>query len=303
MGQNTAIAWTDHTFNVAWGCTKISPGCAHCYAETFSRERAGLDIWGPGKARRTFDPKHWSVPIAWNARAGREPGLLGRGRPHLVFSSSMCDLWEDHPTIDAEREKLWDIIRRTPNLHWQLLTKRPERIAERLPEDWETLCARIWLGTSIESGDYVGRANRLIGIRAAVHFISYEPALGPLDALDLTHIEWVIFGGESGPKFRAPAGWQSWARAMRDRCADADVAYFFKQSPAFYTELGTTLDGRTIRKFPTLDTMVPPSPPSLPSPQVLFPLDNPPSPVLSPRLVGRATPGPRLRGARGRSGP
>jgi protein gp37 len=120
------------------------------------------------------------------------------------------------------------------------------------------------MGTSIESGDYVGRANRLIGIPAAVHFISYEPALGPLDALDLTHIEWVIFGGESGPKFRAPAGWQSWARAMRDRCADADVAFFFKQSPAPRTELGTTLDGRTTRQFPTLDTLVP-SVPSVPS--------------------------------------
>src|SRR5262245_39427976 len=103
MGEKTAIAWTDHTFNIAWGCQKISPGCLNCYADGLA-DRFGYDVWGPTKTRRTFPAKHWAEPLKWNAAAERD------GRPHRVFCSSMCDWAEDHPTIAAELPKLWALI-------------------------------------------------------------------------------------------------------------------------------------------------------------------------------------------------
>jgi len=242
MGDQTAIAWTDHTFNVAWGCTKVSPGCKHCYAEEQSK-RFGDDVWGPGRERKTFGADHWARPLTWNRAAERE------SRRHRVFSSSMADIWEDHPTITRERERLWAMIRRTPCLDWQLLTKRPERIAPTLPPDWGTGYPNVWLGVSIENNQYVSRADHLRRVPAVVRFISYEPALGALLDLNLDGIHWVIYGGESGPNYRSHN--IRWARDMRDRCAKAGVAFFYKQSPARYTERGITLDGEVVRNYPT----------------------------------------------------
>ena len=249
MSEKTIIAWTDHTFNIAWGCVKISPGCKNCYADTLS-QRYGHDVWGKNKPRRTFGDKHWDEPIKWVRDWARGNwGVLGKGSPHLVFSSSMCDVFEDHPTIDAEREKLWPLIRATsPALHWQLLTKRPERIADNLPSDWGTGYPNVWLGTSIEHNDYVGRADHLRDIPAAVRFISYEPALGPLPDLNLSRLDWIIYGGESGPGYRQHD--LEWPREMERRCAESGVAFFFKQSSAIRTEMGIELDGRLVRNFP-----------------------------------------------------
>jgi protein gp37 len=257
MSNQTAIAWTDHTFNPWWGCTKIDPGCAHCYADTLA-SRYGHDIWGPNKPRRAFGEKHWNEPLKWNRESERhadgdnsfESPVRGLYARHLVFSGSMCDWAEDHPTADAERPKLWDLIRRTPHLDWQLLTKRADRIGQCLPADWGSGYPNVWLGVSVSEQKGIWRADHLRRIPAAVHFISYEPALGPLDGLRLDHIDWIIFGGESGPAYRAPAGWQTWARGMRKICDDLGIAFFFKQSPAHRTEMGTTLDGQTIREFP-----------------------------------------------------
>ncbi len=244
MSTHTSIAWTDHTFNPVWGCAKVSPGCKNCYADSLSH-RYGFDLWGRDKDRRTFGDKHWAEPAAWQKSA------LAEGRPHRTFCGSMCDVFEDHHTVAREREKLWLLIRSTPDLHWQLLTKRSDRIARCLPADW---CVQrypnVWLGVSIENGDYVFRADDLREIPAAVRFISYEPALGPLDGLDLGGIDWLIFGGESGFDFRTPVGWQDWARSLRDRCAQSGTAFFFKQSPAQKPGTGITLDGATLQRFP-----------------------------------------------------
>jgi len=242
MSEKTLIAWTDHTWNLAWGCQKVSPGCTNCYADTLSR-RYGWDVWGPNKSRRTFGEKHWDQPLKWNAQAERD------GRIRRVFCSSMCDYMEDHATIERERSRLWPLIRATPRLHWQLLTKRSERIADNLPADWREGYANVWLGVSIENMDYAERADHLRAIPAAVRFISYEPALGPLTDLDLAGIDWVIFGGESGANYREAD--LQWSRDMRDKCAAHGVAYFHKQSSHFFTERGTTLDGQTIRQYPT----------------------------------------------------
>ena len=241
MAEKTIIAWTDHTFNIAWGCSKISPGCTNCYADGLAN-RYGWDVWGPKKARRTFGDKHWAEPFKWNRQAEEE------GRRHRVFCSSMCDNFEDHATIDQEREKLWPLICQTPWLDWQLLTKRADRIASCLPSDWHDGYSNVWLGVSIENNDYVWRAGCLRDIPARIRFVSYEPALGPLDELDLAGLDWIIFGGESGPGYREMD--LQWARDMWQRCRESRVAFFFKQSAAFRTELGTTLDGQTVREYP-----------------------------------------------------
>ena len=128
MAEKTGISWTHHTFNPWWGCTKVSPGCKNCYAETFA-SRYGFDVWGPGKARRTFSLAHWEEPLKWN----RDAELAGERR--RVFCASMADVFEAEAPA-GELARLWALIRLTPWLDWLLLTKRAERIAESLPDDW-----------------------------------------------------------------------------------------------------------------------------------------------------------------------
>ena len=242
MGSNTSIAWADHTFNIAWGCVKISPGCARCYAERIASD-AGHDVWGVGASRRTFGVKYWQQPCRWHRIAASNP------RRVRVFTSSMCDVCEDNPTIERERDRLWRLIDATPALDWLVLTKRPERLPVCLPRSWGNGWSNVWLGVSVESMAYTTRIERLTRIPAVVRFVSYEPALGPLDGVNLTGIDWLIYGGESGPDYRMHK--LEWARAMRDKCRAEGVAFFYKQSSAYRTEMGTTLDGETIKEFPT----------------------------------------------------
>lgn len=244
MAQDTIIAWTDATFNIAWGCEKISDGCKHCYADTLSA-RYGHDVWGPGRPRRTFGPKRWAEPEKWDRQAAAE------GRRHRVFCSSMTDWLLDDPTIDAERAKLWDLIRRTPNLDWQLLTKRSDRIADALPADWgPDGYPNVWLGVSVENRRHgLPRVDHLRSIPAVVRFLSCEPLLEDLGEFDLTGIDWVIVGGESGPGHRPMD--HEWARSIRRLCDRMGTAFFFKQSSSHLTERGIELDGEIVREFPT----------------------------------------------------
>ncbi|MBA3484451.1 MAG: DUF5131 family protein [Pirellulales bacterium] len=253
MGKETLVAWTDHTFNAWMGCTKISEGCRHCYAETFTKNRMGKKIWGPGTDRpKTKEP--WRNVVKWNREAATTPGILGEGQPHLVFTGSLMDWAEDHAQAESLRPELFALIRECPHLHFQMLTKRADRIADCLPPDWGDGYPNVWLGTSIEDMRVGHRADSLREIPAVVRFISYEPALGPLDGLDLTGIDWVIYGGESGPGHRpegTPDDPKAWARSMGLACDAAGVAYFHKQSAAARTEMGIELDGKIVRKFPT----------------------------------------------------
>lgn len=241
MADKTIIAWTDHTFNIAWGCTKISAGCKNCYADTLS-SRYGHDVWGPSKPRRVFGAKHWAEPIGWQQSAAKR-GVIDR-----VFTSSMCDVFEDHPTIDQERGKLWNLIRETPSLHWQILTKRANRIADNLPRDWGKGYPNVWLGVSVENMESAWRVDHLRDIPASVRFISYEPALGPLNNLDITGIDWIIYGGESGPGYRKED--KQWARDMKTKCEANGTAFFHKQSASYRTEMGIELDGQIVRNYP-----------------------------------------------------
>lgn len=265
MADETLIAWTDHTANFWMGCCKVSAGCANCYAETLTKNRMGLHVWGPPNTTERQPVKGvWSNVRAWEREAARGvPGVLGPGQPHLVFLGSLMDWAEDHPALDAIRAPMWDAIRASPHLHFQMLTKRPERIRQLLPDDWGPLgYPNVWLGTSIENQKTADeRAPQLLSAPAVVHFVSYEPALGPVDFSpwlgdDLVHwgISWVIVGGESGPGYRTMD--LEWARSVRHQCEAAGVAFFFKQSSAFRTEMGIQLDGQIVRKYPTPRTLM-----------------------------------------------
>lgn len=236
MSKNTSIEWTDDTFNIAWGCIEVSPGCQNCYARTFAK-RTGHDVWGPAKttARRVFGEKHWNEPLKWNAAAAADPsgGVCPEIPGRLVFCSSMADVFENHPMIDAEREKLWPLIRATPFLTWQLLTKRPERIAANLPSDWGEGYPNVWLGTSVESQEYVSRIDALIDVPAKLRFLSCEPLLGPVDLkpyLWRKLLHWVIPGGESGGSARVCN--TIWIQQIIQLCESAGVPVLAKQMGA-----------------------------------------------------------------------
>jgi protein gp37 len=241
MGIETVIAWTDHTFNPWMGCVKVSDGCKNCYAEALTRNRMGIKVWGPNSERQvTKSP--WDNVRAWN-KSAKKDGVIRR-----VFCASLCDIFEDHPTANATRPRVWDLIASSESLHFQLLTKRPERIVQCLPASWGDGWNNVWLGTSIEDMRVAHRADCLRSIPASVRFISYEPAIGNLDDLNITGIDWVIYGGESGPGHRPED--KNWARVMRDKCDANGTAFFHKQSAGYKTEMGITLDGKIIREYP-----------------------------------------------------
>jgi len=246
VADKTAIEWTDATFNPWWGCTRVSPACAHCYADTLAR-RYGHHLWDEGSQRRFFSDQHWAQPRRWNRQAERG------GRRLKVFCASMADVFEDHRALDLWRQRLWALIEETPLLDWQLLTKRPENVAAMAPwgDCWPE---NVWLGTSLENGRHTFRANEL---PASIRFISAEPLLGSLflngkpnrQALELDGIDWVIAGGESGPRFRSVD--LEWVRELRDACLDASIPFFYKQQGGRTSKAdGRTLDGRTWSDFP-----------------------------------------------------
>src|SRR5206468_8037213 len=174
MGKNSSIEWTHHTFNPWWGCTKVSPGCKHCYAETFSH-RLGMAIWGVRNERRFFSEKHWREPLRWDREASKT------GRRGRVFCASMADVFEARADLNSWRERLWALIDATPNLDWLLLTKRPDQIATKVPwrKNWPD---NVWLGTTAENQLWAGRRIPiLLKHPAAVRFASCEPLLGPVD--------------------------------------------------------------------------------------------------------------------------
>ena len=224
MGAQTGIEWTDHTFNPWIGCTAISPACDHCYAKTLV-ERWGGDF----EQRRRTAPSNWLKPLAWD-RAAAKAGVRRR-----VFCASLADVF-DNQVPEQWRADLWDLIRVTPHLDWQLLTKRPQNIAKMLPADWGAGWKNVWLGTTTENQEeYDRRWPHLKCVPAVIRFISYEPAIGPL-RLPMRTLgvygeewpDWVICGGESGPGARPMH--PQWASDIRDQCAAADVPFFFKQN-------------------------------------------------------------------------
>jgi protein gp37 len=213
MGQTSAIEWTDATWNPWMGCEKVSPGCAHCYMYREQRQY-GHDPMALRRSKTKF-----AEPLRWSS-------------PRMVFTCSWSDWF--HPGADRWRAEAWEIVRETPHLTYQILTKRPELIAERLPANWGDGYENVWLGVSVENSRFTWRADLLRDIPAAVRFLSAEPLLGSLFSssgrrrpIDLEGIDWLVVGGESGPESR-PMN-LAWAREVADACDAHGVAFFMKQ--------------------------------------------------------------------------
>lgn len=227
MSETTGIGWTDHTFNPWWGCTEVSPGCAHCYARVWAA-RMGHAVWGKHAPRKAASDGYWTKPLAWNRAAAKV------GERRRVFCASMGDVFEDHPLCNAERPKLWPLIRATPHLDWLLLTKRAHRIAECLPDDWGNGYPNVWLGVSVENQSMLPRIERLAAIPAVVRFVSAEPLLGPLEIPPdlLLALDWIIVGGESGPDGVRREMQIEWMARVVEGAVDAAVAVYVKQDSA-----------------------------------------------------------------------
>jgi protein gp37 len=226
MAQNSKIEWTDHTFNPWVGCTNVSPGCDHCYAEAWSK-RSGLVKWGKHPRRRTSEA-YWRAPLKWQAAAASY--LAQHGRRQRVFCASLADVF-DNQVNPAWRTDLFNLIASTPALDWLLLTKRPQNIAKMLPKTWpDDGMHNVWLGTTAEDqARFDQRWPVLSSIRAVVRFISYEPAIGAVRlnrGMDVQP-DWLIAGGESGHGARPMRA--EWMRDIISDCEKLGVEPFFKQ--------------------------------------------------------------------------
>lgn len=253
----TAIQWTwrplssgewvrGYTFNPWWGCLKVSEECHHCYALDIAHHY-GHEVWGPAAttSRRIFGEKHWQEPLMWNRQAQKQ------GHRRSVFCASMADVYEDHPAIDGERGKLWEIIAQTPWLNWLLLTKRPENILRMSPWGMGYWPDHVWVGASVGlQARAEERLPFLIEVPAVVRFVSCEPLLSPLDlSAWLASLQWVISGGESGPAARPMD--LAWPRMLRDQCQAMHIPYFFKQVGGRYHDSGgRDLDGKIWHEMP-----------------------------------------------------
>lgn len=235
MAQDSSIEWTEATWNPVTGCTKISPGCKFCYAERMAKR---LQAMGQERYREgfklTIQPGALETPLHWR-------------KPRIIFVNSMSDLF--HRDVPTEFiESCFDVMNRASQHTFQILTKRPERAAEIASRlNWSK---NIWMGTSVESVDYVSRIHYLRKIPAQVRFLSVEPLLGPIPRIPLSGIHWVIVGGESGPGARPMK--KEWVEQIRNRCVAQQVPFFFKQWGGVQkARFGRELDGRTWDEMPS----------------------------------------------------
>lgn len=222
MAEVTGIAWCDSTFNPWIGCTKVGPGCDHCYAEALDKRHrwGGATHWGTGVERRRTSEDYWRKPLAWNRKAAAS------GKPWRVFCASLADVF-DNEVPEAWRHDLWELIGATPALTWLLLTKRIGNASRMLP--YETL-PNAWLGATIVNAEEAERdVPKLLATPAAKRFVSYEPALGPVDWTQYPGIDWIIVGGEStqGAPARPFDLW--WASETIAQCRAIGAAPFVKQ--------------------------------------------------------------------------
>ena len=241
MAENTAIEWTNATWNPVTGCTRISAGCDNCYAERFAERfrgvkghpfETGFDL--------TLRPQRLDQPLKWR-------------KPQMIFVNSMSDLF--HKNIPTEFvEDVFDTMERA---HWhsfQVLTKRSSRMRNFVNKRYagKSAPAHIWLGASVEDGTKLSRVRHVRQMAAAVRFLSIEPLIGPIGELDLTGIHWVIVGGESGPRARPMQ--PAWVIDIRDQCTDAGIAFFFKQWGGLRPKSGgRELEGREWSEWPRTD--------------------------------------------------
>ena len=234
MAIRSPIEWTESTWNPLTGCTKISPGCKHCYAE-----RMALRLQAMGQANYangfslTLHETVLDMPLRWK-------------KPQTIFVNSMSDMF--HQRVPKEFIiRAFEVMRRAYWHRFQVLTKRADRLVSLNEElHWPE---NVWMGVSVESGSYSNRIDQLKTTGAFIKFLSLEPLLGPLDNLNLSGIDWVIVGGESGPRARPMS--PDWVISIRNQCIDANVPFFFKQwGGVRKKKTGRTLEGRTWDELP-----------------------------------------------------
>lgn len=234
MAQGSGIEWTESTWNPVTGCTKISPGCKYCYAERMAER---LQAMGQLNYKRGFDltlqPHMLAVPLKWK-------------KPQTIFVNSMSDLFHQDVPFAYIRQ-VFDVMARAHWHRFQVLTKRSDRLAELSPKiEW---APNIWMGVSVESDQYRSRIDDLRSTGAKIKFLSVEPLLGPLHNLNLANIDWVIVGGESGPKARPLL--PDWVTDIRDQCGRAQIPFFFKQwGGKNKKQTGRILEERTWDQIP-----------------------------------------------------
>jgi len=234
MAGKSSIEWTEASWNPVTGCSKVSTGCAHCYAERMSRR---LQAMGHPNYRRGFDvalhPNVLDIPLGWR-------------QPQMIFVNSMSDLFHEEVPIDFIRE-IFDVMHRARWHVFQVLTKRSQRLRKLAPLlDWPS---NVWMGVSVETTEYLRRVDDLRSTPARVKFLSLEPLLESLSALELDDIDWVIVGGESGPGARPMR--KEWALKIRDQCREASVPFFFKQwGGVNRKKTGRLLQGQTWDEYP-----------------------------------------------------
>jgi len=238
MAVESTIEWTDSTWNPVTGCTKLSAGCDHCYAERFSERFRGV-VGHPFE--HGFDlmlrPERLRQPLAWR-------------RPRLIFVNSMSDLFHKKIT-ESHVTQVFDTMEAADWHVFQVLTKRSSLMRNYINKRYPAtpVAPHIWLGVSIEHRNTLSRLGHLKNTNAALRFVSFEPLLGPIGRVDLTGIHWVIAGGESGPGARPMA--DIWVRELRDQCVDQGVKFFFKQWGGVNKKrAGRMLDGRTWDELP-----------------------------------------------------
>jgi protein gp37 len=249
MAQSSKIEWTDVTWNPVAGCTIASAGCSNCYAMRMaarlaamgSEKYAGLTRKSGGRAVWTgkiaLDPKSLSAPYKWR-------------KPRKVFVNSMSDLF--HPSVPDEFiARVWRVMLETPQHTYQVLTKRPDRMRELLSTPTFGSAPNIWIGTSVEDSAVLDRINELQAIPDFIRFISFEPLIGAVGAVDLTDIDWAIVGGESGPRARPMQ--LDWVQQIGDQCRAYGTAFFFKQWGGITPKSGgRDLNGRQWNEFPSV---------------------------------------------------
>lgn len=245
MATNSAIEWTEATWNPVAGCTIVSPGCTNCYA---MRMAGRLENMGQpkyeGLTRKSGGRSKWNGVIRVDPVALELPKQWKRGR--LIFVNSMSDLFHEDVPLEFIR-RVFQTMEDTPQHTYQVLTKRGARLREVADQlSWP---ANVWMGVSVESEEYASRIDDLRTTKAHVKFLSLEPLLGPLDDLNLRHIDWVIAGGESGPGARLMQ--PEWVRSIRDQCESSNVAFHFKQWGGVNKKrTGRVLDNRTWDELP-----------------------------------------------------
>lgn len=245
MATNSSIEWTEATWNPVVGCSVISPGCTNCYAMRMARrlEAMGQPKYA-GTTRMSGGRPKWNGTVWTDEESVDLPRTWKSGR--MIFVNSMSDLFHEEIPLDFI-QRVFSTMRDTPQHTYQILTKRANLLETLSPKfDWPN---NVWMGVSVENKDYLHRIDHLRRSGALVKFLSLEPLLGPLPDMDLTGIDWVIAGGESGPGARPlnPA----WVRDIRDQCIAADLAFHFKQwGGVNKKKTGRILDGRTWDEFP-----------------------------------------------------